>query len=191
MTPIKFHFPKKHRRLIANICIVIIILYITMKNCTSSRKQEKKMLQKLLHIFNQLRRADFGFSIPPFSRSAIEDPPYGGLPEACRVYLGIFVVCGLVGVGYGLRGQYGLVERSRLLPLDFLSGSSVYFFCMCALAMGKRSELLLFLAVGCFACVYWLNQAQDVTGAYHICSSPLQYFRTARQSNARNERRTS
>ena len=52
----------------------------------------------------QLRRVDFGFSIPPLSMSTIEEPLYGELPEeAPRAYLGIFVAYGLGGVGNGLR----------------------------------------------------------------------------------------
>lgn len=35
--------------------------------------------------------------------STIEEPLYGELPEPPRAYLGMFVVVGLGGVGYGLR----------------------------------------------------------------------------------------
>ena len=84
--------------------------------------------------------------------STIEEPLYGELPEVPRAYLGIFVAYGLGGVGYGLRVWYGLVERSRLVTLAFLSGSGVYIvFFTCSFAMGKTVDLI-FSVVGCFMC---------------------------------------
>jgi hypothetical protein len=65
-------------------------------------KRERKDT-KFIYICQLRRVDDFGFSIPPLSMSTIEEPLYGELPEVPRVYLGVFVVYGLGGVGYGLR----------------------------------------------------------------------------------------
>jgi hypothetical protein len=87
-------------------CTVIIIFYtVSLVKCLHPTIINKRKKRYKLYHKCQLRRVDFGFSIPPLSMSTIEEPLYGELPEPepPRAYLGIFVVVGLGGVGYGLR----------------------------------------------------------------------------------------